>query len=173
MSLSFVSGSFLLSVVPLALAAQAGTSKPRTDSETVVFVCEHGSVKSVVALAYFTQLARERHLPIRAISRGTAPDTAVPYVVREGLRRDGLTLGPFTPTRFTAVDLASAITVISFDQAGVAGLVAGRVPTGTWDGLPAVSENYPVARDSIRARVVRLVDSLTRARARKVSPHPR
>jgi hypothetical protein len=173
MNSSIVSASFLLSVVPSALTAQAGSPGPRPDSQTVIFVCEHGSVKSVVALAYFSQLARERHLPIRAISRGTAPDTAVPRVVREGLRRDGLTLGPFTPTRFTAGDLASAITVISFDQPGVAALVAGRVPTGTWDGLPAVSENYPVARDSIRARVARLVDSLARARAGKATPQPR
>jgi hypothetical protein len=167
-----VSTCFLLSVVPSALVAQAGSPRSRTDSQTVVFVCEDGSVKSVVALAYFTQLARERHLPMRAISRGTAPDTAVPRVVREGLRRDGLTLGPFTPTRFTAGDLASAVTVISFDQPGVAELVAGRVPTGAWDGLPAVSENYPMARDSIRARVARLVDSLARARAGKASPGP-
>ena len=55
-----------------ALSAQAPL-KAASDSQTVVFVCEHGTVKSVVALAYFRLLARERHLPIRAISRGTAP----------------------------------------------------------------------------------------------------
>src|ERR1041384_6702150 len=129
-----VSTCFLLSVVPSALVAQAGSPRSRTDSQTVVFVCEDGSVKSVVALAYFTQLARERHLPMRAISRGTAPDTAVPRVVREGLRRDGLTRVPSPPPRSPAAVWAPAATVISFDQRGVAELAAGRVPTGAWDG---------------------------------------
>jgi arsenate reductase len=158
-----------LSGISPALSAQARpTSVP--DSQTVVFVCEHGTVKSVVALAYFRLLAQQRHLPIRAISRGTAPDSAVPGLVRDGLRRDGLALGPFTPSRFTLNDLASAIAVISFDQPGVAGMVGGRVPTARWDGLPAVSENYPIARDSIMRRVARLVDSLDRARRAKASP---
>jgi hypothetical protein len=74
----------------------------------VVFVCEHGTVKSVVAMAYFTQLAQERHLRLRAISRGTNPDSRVPSLVRDGLRSDGLTLGPFTPTQFSPADLSSA-----------------------------------------------------------------
>jgi hypothetical protein len=134
------------------------------DSQTVVFVCEHGTVKSVVALAYFRQLAQQRQLPIRAISRGTAPDSAVPGPIRDGLRLDGLSLGPFTPTLFTAADLTNAMAVVSFDQPAVAKTVNGRVPLGRWDGLPAVSENYAIARDSIRARVAALVDSLDRAR---------
>ena len=151
--------------IPLAgLRAQSPAAHASHDSQTVVFVCEHGTVKSVVAMAYFAQLARQRHLPLRAVSRGTAPEQAVPPVVREGLRGDGLPLGPFTPTRFSARDLASALTVVSFDQPTVAGIVAGRVPSIAWDNLPAVSDNYAVARDSIRARVKRLVDSLALAR---------
>jgi protein-tyrosine-phosphatase len=162
----------MLSMVSPVLSAQERPPSAPPDSETVVFVCEHGTVKSVVALAYFTQLARERHLPIRAISRGTAPDSGVPALVREGLRQDGLPLGPFSPTRFTPRDLASAIAVVSFDQPGVAGLVAGRVQAVAWDSLPAVSENYPVARDSIRHRVALLVDSLSRARRQEAARRP-
>lgn len=143
------------------LRAQAPL-RAAADSQTVVFVCEHGTVKSVVALACFRQLARERHLPIRAISRGTAPDASVPALVRDGLRHDGLTLGPFSPARFTQADLTTAIAVISFDLPSVAAIVGGRVPTAGWDGLPAVSVNYRVARDSIRKRVTRLADSLDR-----------
>jgi arsenate reductase len=158
-----IAGFFVLWCAPATLSSQV---RPGTvpDSQTVVFVCEHGTVKSVIALAYFRQLAQERHLNIRAISRGTAPDSAVPARVREGLRLDGLQLGPFTPAEFTLADLASAITVISFDQAKVAQMVGGRVPTAQWDGLPAVSDDYRIARDSIRQRITRLVDSLDRAR---------
>ena len=77
--------------IALSIAARAPVraqtqATSRRDSQTVVFVCEHGTVKSVLALAYFGQLARERHLPYRAISRGTAPDSAVPLFMQEDLR---------------------------------------------------------------------------------------
>jgi arsenate reductase (thioredoxin) len=136
-------------------------------ANTVVFVCEHGAAKSVVAMAYFKQLVSERKLPFKAISRGTNPDSAVPPLVRNGLAADGLRLGAFTPRKFSVADLASAITVISFDQPTVATTVGGRTPSSAWDGLPAVSENYAVARDSIRRRVKALVDSLAKAHAQR------
>ena len=143
-----------------------------TQPNTIVFVCEHGTAKSVVAMAYFTQLVRERGLPFRAISRGTNPDSAVPALVRNGLLADGLTLGAFTPHKFSVADLASAIAVISFDQPGVAKLVGNRMPSSAWDGLPAVSENYALARDSIRSRVKSLVDSLSKVHAARPSRVP-
>lgn len=136
-------------------------------AKTVVFVCEHGAAKSVVAMAYFEQLVSERKLPFTAISRGTNPDSAVPPLVLNGLAADGLRLGGFTPRKFSLADLASAITVISFDQPEVAVLVGSRLPSSAWDGLPAVSENYAIARDSIRRRVQVLVDSLAKAHAQR------
>ena len=161
-----IAAALVLWCAPATSGAQVHP-KAVPDSQTVVFVCEHGTVKSVVALAYFRHLARERHLNIRAISRGTAPDSAVPARVREGLRLDGLRLGPFKPAQFTLADLASAIAVVSFDQPTVADIVGGRVPTAQWNGLPAVSDDYRLARDSIRHRVARLVDSLAHARKGK------
>ena len=147
-------------------AGIARAQPPRTasvaDSQTIVFVCEHGTVKSVLALAYFSQFAREKELPFRAVSRGTAPDSALPAFMIAGLRQDGLAIGAFRPTQFSERDLASAIGVISFDQPGVASAVAGRVPTVAWDRLPSVTANYAVARDSIKHRVAALVDSLAR-----------
>ena len=159
----FASGAAMAQYIPRA---------PRSDSNTVVFVCEHGSVKSVVAMAYFTELARERHLPVKAISRGTNPEPRVPALVREGLKADGLPLGSFTPRKFSAADLTSAIAVISFDQPSVAEIVAGRLPSSAWDGLPAVSENYPVAREAIRVRVAALVDSLAKVQATRARRLP-
>jgi hypothetical protein len=45
--------------------------------QRIVFVCEHGTVKSVVALEYFNQLARKKGIPFEAISRGTHPDSTL------------------------------------------------------------------------------------------------
>jgi arsenate reductase len=158
---------------PFTLLAQPRPPRAPNDSQMVVFVCEHGTVKSVVAMAYFAKLAKERHLPLRAISRGTKPDPSVPSLVLDGLRADGVALGPFTPTRFSSSDLPSAIVVISFDQPSVASIVAGRLPTAAWDGMPAVSDNYVLAREAIRHRVADLVDSLAKQSAgRAKTPRP-
>ena len=52
----------------LGVLMTAPESKP---AGTILFVCEHGSAKSVVAAAHFNQIATARGLPFRAISRGT------------------------------------------------------------------------------------------------------
>jgi hypothetical protein len=79
----------LLLVVLLAGATnrvEAESGKPTT----IVFVCLHGSVKSQVAAAHFNRIARERGLPVVAVSRGIAVDNEIPTVIREGLAGDGL-----------------------------------------------------------------------------------
>ena len=152
-----------------AAQSRGQASQQARDSQTVVFVCEHGSVKSALALVYFREMAAQKGLAYRAVSRGTAPDTALPPFMRAGLRGDGLSLGAFTPTRFSDADLRNALLVVSFDQPSIAQTVGGRLPTIAWDNLPAVSANYEVARDSIKQRVALLVDSLARERATRHS----
>src|SRR5690242_15420164 len=56
--------------------SRAGQDKPQT--ETILFVCEHGSAKSVIAAAHFKRLAEQRGLPHRAIARGINPDPEIP-----------------------------------------------------------------------------------------------
>src|SRR6185295_11953988 len=64
----------------------------------VLFVCEHGNVKSLMAASYFNQLAHERRLPYRAVSRGSAPDsTTVPPAIIDGLRKDVIDVASFHP----------------------------------------------------------------------------
>lgn len=151
---------------PLALfitgIANAQSPRAAPDTQTVVFVCEHGTVKSVIAMAYFDRLARERGLRFRAVSRGTAPDSAVPRFVRDWLGRDGFDLAGFAPLRLSESDLRAAL-VVSFDQPMVAEFV-GRRAHAAWDRLPSVTAHYPTARDSIKRRIAALVDSLVRAR---------
>ena len=152
--------ALLVAAASVVSGQQAPSAK---DSQTVVFVCEHGTVKSVVALAWFKRLSRERKLPFRAVSRGTAPDSALPTFMRSALARDGFDFAAFVPTRFTERDLESVL-VVSFDQPGVAAIARGRVPSIAWDNLPSVSANYATGSDAIRLRVAALVDSLAHVR---------
>lgn len=151
---------------PAQLEAQKAPTTQR-DSQVVVFVCEHGTVKSVVASAYFNALARARRLPVRAVSRGTNLDPAVPAIVRDGLLRDGITLGAFAPTLFSITESLRALAVVTFDRPAVVMSVAKATRVIPWDNLPAVSVNYDIARDSIRYRVRHLVDSLVTVAAAK------
>ena len=154
----------LLTIAIGVLSTQAAVSQrqPRkADSSQVVFVCEHGTVKSVVALEHFNRLARARGLAVRAVSRGTNPDTAIPPAVRRGLESDGFDVAAFQPRRLTPADLQSARLVVTLD-ADVGGVGGRDVPVLHWDGLPSVSTSYSNGRSAIVARVERLVDSLAR-----------
>ena len=45
--------------------------QPAASSPSVIFVCEHGAAKSVIATACFNKLSAERGLPYRGTFRGT------------------------------------------------------------------------------------------------------
>src|ERR1700730_7161909 len=122
-------------------------SNPR-ESARVVFVCEHGSVKSLIAMDYFNRSARERGLAYRAVARGTAPEATVPRAVQEGLRSDGFDVSGFVPRLFKASDVDDASFVVSFDQ-DITKIVGGRARNLKWDNLPAVSTDYALGRDEI------------------------
>ena len=141
------------------LDAQEAAARPLG---TVLFICEHGTVKSLLAKVLFEQYAREVGLPMRAISRGTNLEPVVPSWMQRGLAADRITLGAWQPLALRPDDLVSAAFVVSFDVPSTVSAGA-RSPRAQWDGLPSVSQNYAVGRDSIKARVHSLVDSLKRS----------
>lgn len=153
-----------LFALALALGSQVGAQSPGTTSKSeparVVFVCEHGSVKSLVGAVYFNRWAEQRGLTYRAVARGVAPDSSVPSPVRKGLWIDGFSVSTFVPQPLTASDVASAWLVVSFDQ-DVTKLV-GSTRYLQWDGLPGVLADYPRGRDAIVGRVQALLDELAR-----------
>jgi protein-tyrosine-phosphatase len=124
---------------------------------TVLFVCAHGSAKSVIAMQHFRRLAASRGLGIGATSAGIDPDGEIPPHVVAGLRDDGLTTEGLHPQRLTEGDLRTAWRVITF------GCDLGEVvPAGCeierWDDVPMVSDGYAAARSAILARVTALLD---------------
>jgi hypothetical protein len=65
---------FLHLLAAIVLIAMMPATPPGVGAPPVViFVCEHGAAKSVIATAYFNKMAADRHLPYRAAFRGVNP----------------------------------------------------------------------------------------------------
>jgi arsenate reductase (thioredoxin) len=124
----------------------------------VVFVCEHGAAKSVLAAAYFDKIVGELELDYRAIARGTNPDPEVSPQTIAGLADDGLTPTVFTPQKLTGSDIKSARRVVSFCDLPEEFQQSSVVEY--WKDIPPVSENYERARDVIVDRLRQLLESL-------------
>jgi arsenate reductase (thioredoxin) len=126
-------------------------------NQNVLFVCLHGSAKSLIAAEYFNRLAAARGLPARATSAGTEPDDAIPPRVMQGLGADGIDVASRRPRRPTQADLDESAVVVTF--ACDLGDLASRAPRVVrWDDVPAVSEDFKRARDVIVARVTALLE---------------
>lgn len=100
-----------LSLVLLAVVAADASAAPQAVSAPaphMVFVCEHGAAKSLIAMAYFNKLAAERGLAARASFRGIDPRDALSVRVVAGLKADGLAVPDGRPTAIAAADVAAA-----------------------------------------------------------------
>ncbi len=124
---------------------------------TVVFVCLHGSGKSLMAAEYFKRLAAQRHLAVEATSAGTDPDSEVPASVLAGLRADGIYIQDYRPRRVTREELAAAWRVIAFG-CDLTTLAPRGYPIERWDDVPPASESFAAARDRILTRLEWLLE---------------
>jgi arsenate reductase (thioredoxin) len=134
-----------------------------TQQAKVLFVCLHGSAKSLIAAEYFNRLAAARGLGARATSAGTEPDDVIPPRVTQGLRADGINVEGRRPRRPTPADVKGAAAVVTFGcDLGELASRASRIER--WDDVPAVSEDFTCARDAIVARVAGLLEDPTLGR---------
>lgn len=117
----------------------------------IVFVCEHGAAKSILAATYFNKLASARNLNLRAIARGTNPDLELSPKTMEGLHQDGLTPAESTPRKLTLADIESAEQIIVFCE--LPEEYRNKAIFENWHDIPPVSENYEKARDMIIAKL--------------------
>ena len=140
--------------------AQTAQSQPEVSASTIVFVCEHGAAKSVIAAAHFNRLAAEKGLPYRAVSRGTKPDDAVAPAVRTGLASEGIDVSTWRPKAVTDEDIRRAGRVVSLatDLPATKPLVKTKLLE--WNDVPSMSQSYDAARGAIVQRVEKLVESL-------------
>jgi len=126
----------------------------------IIFVCEHGAAKSIVASAWFNKLATENGLNLHSISRGTHPDAELGSKAIEGLHIDGLTPAEAVPQRLSLAEVESAWRIVTFCE--LPDEFQNKVSIERWDGVPDVSDGYEAARDAIIERIKQLVSDLKR-----------
>ncbi len=151
--ISFFAAFAILPAAPVSAQASKDLAP-----HTIVFVCEHGSAKSVIAAAHFNRLAKDQGLPYRAITRGTQPDPEIPANIRRGLAADGLDVAGWIPRRIDDSEIRSGERIITF-----ACTLPGKIPAAKvedWKDIPAVSDNYERAREVIVAHINQLLKSL-------------
>jgi arsenate reductase (thioredoxin) len=128
-------------------------------NNTIVFICEFGSKKSVLAAQWFSKLAAERELDLHGVSRGTNPDTEVPGRIRAELLSAGIDIGNAAPQKLAPEDRSTARMIVSFTDEPLEPI--GNVPVRSWADVPALSEDFDVASEQIRTRVRALVEELS------------
>lgn len=143
-----------------ATAQKEGDGKSGEQRPVIVFVCEHGAAKSIVAAAHFNKLASERGLNFRAIARGTSPDKEIPPKVVEWLRADGLVSRESAPRKISAEDLVGVVRVITF--CALPDDYAAGVKIDSWESVPSMSDDYNKARDWLVERIDGLLKELRR-----------
>ncbi len=158
-----ITAAGVLGILLTTTSVRVSGGEPMTTpspAQSVVFVCEHGSAKSLVAASWFNRLAQEQGLAVRSSARGRVPDASVPAAVVEALRGDGFDVSGFRPQRLVASDVAPALRVIGIgiDLGPAAAAAGGRAVR--WDEIPPVSAGYAAARDAMRARIEALLDEL-------------
>ena len=127
-----------------------------TQPRTIIFVCEHGAAKSVIAAAHFNQLASQMGRDMRAVARGTHPDKAHSPQAVKSLSEEGLTPAEATPQKLTAEELKAAQNVIAFCDLPTEYQPETRIEH--WEDVPPVSKNYETARDIIVERIHQLLN---------------
>lgn len=124
----------------------------------IIFVCEHGAAKSIVAAAYFNQLAKDASLNWRAMARGTNPDTRLLEEAVRGLAKDGLISTEPTPQLLSIDDVQWAQRMISFCE------LPAEYGTVTvieqWNDVPPISQDYNKARDVILEHLHELINKI-------------
>jgi arsenate reductase len=125
---------------------------------TVLFLCPHNALRSVIAASLFNQLADGRAF---GESAGTEPDERVNDRTIVVLREVGIKVPATRPGRVTAEQLRQADRVVTLDcplDPALAALADGKLeewPMPDTAGKPV--EAVREVRDLIRARVEQLV----------------
>lgn len=126
-----------------------------SETQTIVFICEHGAAKSIVAASFFNELADEMGLNLKAVARGTHPDQVLSETAVSGLLEDGLHPTEAVPQLLLPEDARTARRIVSFCDLPEEYKQMGEVEQ--WDGVPPISADYGKARDAILEKLNHLL----------------
>jgi len=145
-----------LRIIFLMLIA-ASTFAQRKTQKTILFVCEHGSAKSIVAAAHFNRAAKKEGIQLNVIARGTNPDAIVPEKINTLLQKDGFPAYENKPIQLTNEDIQIADYVVTFNPLPS---VYNNIPKVEQWNIPSLEDRYPAARDSILVNIRRIIDRI-------------
>lgn len=148
----------LIAAIGTVLMGAAAVPPDTAEESRVVFVCEHGAAKSIIAAAHFNKIARERGMNIRAVARGTNPDPYVAPKVVAGLRSEGVTEITEKPQLVTKQDTSDAKRVVTLGCK-----LPHKAKATDWNEVPSPSADYAAASTAIRSRVETLLDEISAA----------
>jgi hypothetical protein len=127
-------------------------------TQSVLFICEHGYAKSLVAALHLERMALARRLNLSALSRGLDPGASVPPSLRDGLAADGFTVEGFIPTRASRAEIERAGYIVLFGVTTDLGAHTAHILH--WNDISPLTVDYERARGEIVARCVSLLDRL-------------
>jgi arsenate reductase (thioredoxin) len=154
-----------LATVVMFLLSAATVAAQTAVAPAIVFVCEHGAAKSVIATAYFNKLARERGLPYRATFRGTDPQAELSVSALKGLRDDGIEIPSGKPAAISQADVEKATHVFAIGcTLPAAARSSGKA--SDWSDVPD-GQGYAAMRDAIVRHVTSLLDELQKTSRRQ------
>lgn len=126
------------------------TGYAQTKPKQVVFVCEHGAGRSLIASRYFEQQAKQEGLKVNVLFKGLSPDPVLGEVPKQGLIKDGFTFKDEKPELLKENDLKRADLIVTLDCELPAQFSQYKSKHLKYTGIPSISDNYAVARDSIK-----------------------
>ncbi|MEN9561984.1 MAG: hypothetical protein RIR73_228 [Chloroflexota bacterium] len=130
-----------------------------SEPSNIVFVCEHGAAKSVIAATFFNKLAKQKGINLQAIARGTQPDEVVSSNTLKGLVEDGFSQSIPNPKKLLPTDLETAVLLVSFCDLSAEG-IHHAIEVEQWGDVPPVSKDYQAARDVILKNIYILLEKL-------------
>jgi arsenate reductase (thioredoxin) len=147
-----------MKTVLLFVLASSLTHLTMAQEKKIIFVCEHGAAKSVIAAAYFNKLAKERNLSYVAECRGTSPDSVVSAGAREGLTRDKMFDPTTKPKKLLITDTVGVERIILFTP--LPADINANIKTENWSAIQNLDADYQNRRNAIVKKINELLDTL-------------
>jgi arsenate reductase (thioredoxin) len=148
----------MIAIIAALLFADGQSTNAPAKAPNVIFVCQHGAAKSVIATAYFNKLAAERGLPYRATFRGTSPQDDLSTRAVAGLRADGIAIPDGKPSAIAPDDVARATHIFAIGCT-LPSVATKSGKAADWNDVPD-DQGYAPMRDAIVRHVTALLDDL-------------